>query len=179
MDVTALMAFLVPNAQQWITDQRNIHRAQSSALAKETIETLYRHFRETTLGRAQIRIVSQIENPPFYEDLGKMGVNAPIDFRQMAGITFDDTVLVNKSYASIPPPISLIFHELVHVAQYSLLGVNEFARRYVRGWAENGFSYASIPLEHEAYQLQMRFEGSPHSNFSVEEVIEQRLGISH
>jgi len=179
MDVTSLVTFLIPNARQWITDQRNMNRPHASPLSKEIIDSLQQCFRMTTLGRAQIRIVSQIENPPFYADLMKMGIDVPIDFSQMAGITFDDTVLINKSYSGTPPPISLIFHELVHVAQYSLLGVDEFARQYVLGWAENGFSYTSIPIEHEAYKLQKRFEGSPHSNYSVEEVIEKRLGISH
>jgi hypothetical protein len=178
MDAAALLAFLLPNARRWITGQRNKHRLHSSPLNEEFIESLRRYFREATLGRAQIRLVPEIENPLFYKSLMKTGITGLVDFRQMAGITFDDTVLINKSYSGIQPPLSLVFHELVHVAQFGLLGVGEFARQYVRGWVENGFSYDSIPLEREAYELQQRFERSPHSNFSVEEVIEKRLGIS-
>jgi len=179
MDVNALMVFLIPNARRWITDQRNKHRPHSSALTPQTIRSLHQYFRHVTLERAQIRIVDQIENPPFYTDLIKMGIEGLIDFRKMAGITFDDTILINKLCSGIPPPLTLMFHEFVHVAQYGLLGVGEFARQYVLGWAENGFSYESIPLEFEAFALQTQFERSPQSYFSVEEVIEKRQGIIH
>ena len=75
------------------------------------------------------------------------------------------------------PTLALIFHECVHVAQYQILGVGEFIRRYVEGWAANGYEYASIPLEVDAYALQGRFETSPNAPFSVESDVAHRLKI--
>jgi len=120
-------------------------------------------------------MVPQIENPPFYAELIRAGHPIPLDFRQMAGITFDNTILINKSYYAAQAFMPLLFHELVHVVQYGCLGVPEFATRYVMGWAQNGFNYASIPLERDAYDLQIKFQQSQNIRFSVENIIEEKL----
>jgi hypothetical protein len=174
MDADALVAFLIPNAQQWIASQRNAHRPHSNPLPATDADILQRYFRPTTLGRSRIRRVPQIENPPFYADLARAGIPMPLDFRQMSGIAFDDTVLISDSYRGTRPGISLLFHEMVHVAQYAFLGVSEFALQYVKGWAQNGFDYFAIPLEREAYILQRRFVEAPSVSFSVETIVETR-----
>ena len=70
----------------------------------------------------------RVPNPPFYEDLEKLGFTGLPDFTTMAAITFDDVVVFHD-----PLTPQLIFHEMVHVLQYRLLGIEEFARLYVRG----------------------------------------------
>ena len=50
----------------------------------------------------------------------------------------------------------LLFHEMVHVVQYRLLGVNVFATHYVGGFFA-GLSYENIPLERCAFLLGRRF----------------------
>jgi hypothetical protein len=133
------------------------------------------YFDAVTLERARIRLVPLIQNPPFYDALVANAGPVPlIDFRDMAGITFDDTILVSAQHISGVDATSLIFHELVHVAQYATLGVAEFAARYVRGWVENGMQYAVIPLERDAYELQDRFDRRE-SPFSVEAEIARLL----
>jgi hypothetical protein len=139
MSTDALVTFLIPNAQHWIASQRDVHRPHSSPLPSEDTAALQKYFRLTTLGRARIRYVPQIENPPFYKDLAQAGIPMPLDFRQMAGITFDDIILISNLRSETQGRVSLLFHELVHVAQYNFLGVGEFAIQYVRGWAKNGF----------------------------------------
>jgi hypothetical protein len=119
-------------------------------------------------------VVEQIPNPGFHKDLPAMGLQIPMDLGQMQGITFIDTVLLSKRFQSSWVP-SLYFHELVHVVQYSVLGSTKFMQRYIRGWAENGYQYGSIPLEKDAYELQARFEAQPSQPFSVQEVVAQRL----
>jgi hypothetical protein len=176
MDVDALIAFLILNGQNWISDQRDVHNPHSAPLSKTEIGILQSFYRKATIERVRVRHVPRIENPPFYEDLARAGVSIPLDFSQMAGITFDDTILIGDLYAHAQPHISLLFHEMVHVVQYGLLGVDEFSRQYVQGWARNGFVYDAIPLEREAYKLQRRFEGTPQFVFSVEEIVETRLG---
>jgi len=59
----------------------------------------------------------------------------------------------------------------------TILGVNEFLRQYVVGFAEGGFDYNAIPLERQAYELQRRFEILPPGmTFSVREDIRRFLG---
>jgi hypothetical protein len=81
----------------------------------------------------------------------------------MAGITFEDVVVHVE-----PLTTSLLFHELVHAVQYKHLGLNGFAKRYVRGFLTGG-SYEEIPLEKQAYGLEDRFIRDPSRPFSVEQ----------
>jgi hypothetical protein len=96
---------------------------------------------------AQTETASEsVPNPPFYADLEKLGFTGLPDFTTMPAITFDDVVVFHE-----PLTPQLIFHELVHVVQYRLLGVDEFARLYVRGYLHGG--YIGTPLEICAYEL--------------------------
>jgi hypothetical protein len=98
----------------------------------------------------------------------------PIDFDRNDGITFQDTVLISQA-RTIPDPAALLFHELVHVVQYDVLGVDEFVRQYVRGYAAADFDYFAIPLERAAFECQQRFEAAPHAVFSVRDEVTRRL----
>ena len=96
----------------------------------------------------------------------------------MAGITFIDTILLSVSHLEGgKPSLGLLFHELVHVIQYRLLGVETFIDLYVRGWAENGMDYYAIPLERDAYELQNRYETDPTRPFSVASEVARRLKV--
>ena len=103
---------------------------------------------------ARIRVVQpgreRVPNPPFYSKLEKLGFVGLPNFTTMAAITFDDVVVFHDLLTP-----QLIFHELVHVVQYRLLGIDEFARLYVRGYLHGG--YEGTPLEVCAYQLDGRF----------------------
>src|SRR6266576_6182962 len=99
---------------------------------------------------------------------------------------FPYTTLFRSLLPDAPEPtMGLLFHEFVHVLQYRLLGVQEFARRYVDGWlAGKGFldrpdlRYVSIPLERQAYDLQARFAAAPDSAFSVEAALQQETATA-
>jgi hypothetical protein len=41
----------------------------------------------------------------------------PLDFSQMAGTTFNDTVVLSDAYFEETDLVSLLFHESVHLAQ--------------------------------------------------------------
>ena len=92
----------------------------------------------------------RVNNPPFYVELEVLGFRGLPNFSTMAAITFDDVVVFHD-----PLTPQLIFHELVHVTQYRLLGIEEFARLYVRGYLHGG--YEGTPLERCAYDLDGRF----------------------
>lgn len=162
-----MLDFLIQNGQVWVEAQRDTYRPRARCLDESEKRALGSFFPSRTLERAHLAVVPQIENPPFYSQLPKLGIREPLDFTLAAGVTFDDTILIAQS-AAFPLSLSLLFHELVHVVQYEVLGVAGFVENYVRGWAENNFDYFSIPLECEAYALQHRFESMLDSGFDVE-----------
>lgn len=170
-----LLAFLRSQGEEWIRLQQAILRPAGRRLNPVEVGTFAPFFDAPLLESARIAQVPTIENPDFYSILAQQNITLPLDFTQMAGITFDDTIAL--SHAQSPSPdefLPLLFHELVHVVQYRTLGVEEFVRRYVVGWAENGFSYESIPLERWAYELDARFRrgGTP---FSVGAEVSRQL----
>ena len=112
----------------------------------------------------------------FYLDITKLGIPILIDFTQMAGITFVDCILISKKFTYDQRFwTSLLFHEMVHVVQYRLLGARQFMERYVIGWAQNGFEYERIPLERQAYNLQKEF-GQGKEPFAVAQLLKEELG---
>lgn len=87
-----------------------------------------------------------------------------------AGLTLGDLVLVSGGVAD---PESLLFHELVHVVQFEVLGLAGFAGRYLAEWAAGGGRVDAIPMERDAYELQARFDAG--EVFSVREQVARRL----
>lgn len=163
---------LVGLAANWITAQRNNHRPSADRLAPEIGAMFIPFFGDEIIGVARVRIVPSLENPAFFPAFETRYQVALPDFSSMDGITLDDTILLRDHRIELP----LIFHELVHVAQYQTLGILEFARQYVMGWAENGREYRAIPLERDAYELENRFRAEPARRFSVLDEVRCQLG---
>jgi hypothetical protein len=109
-----------------------------------------------------------ISVPPFSGLIRVIGLDYP-DLSLTAAITFDHVIAAREAMRA-----SLLFHELVHVAQYRLLGVATFARLYVRGLLTQR-RYERIPLECCAFELAARFCRSP-APFSVEAEVETWIG---
>lgn len=172
-DLNAFLEYLAVEGLAWIRSQREGLRPGSAALTGEQRDRLAPYFRAETLDAVRYRLVERIENPDFYADLAAQGIDAPLDFSRMAGITFIDTIAIALPDPTEQELIELLFHEAVHVAQYRHLGEESFIAQYVQGWAGNGFDYFSIPLEQQAYALQWRFERG--ELFSVEEYLQGAL----
>ena len=169
------LVFLEKQGSRWISNVRVAHRPLGRVLTPVEVQTVAPYFDESLLRTVRISRVPSISNPDFYSFLLEQSIAIPLDFTQMAAITFVDTILVSERQ---PLPASeempLLFHELVHVVQYGLLGLDEFVTRYVRGWASNGFQYSGIPLERWAYELDARFRtGAP--AFSVAAEVTRQL----
>ena len=174
--IEQLIPYLEKEGRNWIVTQRDAHWDKGRPLGSSTRVVVGSFFQNDTLNEARICEVCDIENPPFYRKLEEQGISVPLDFRDMAGITFIDTILIAPCKICREGRISLVFHECVHVAQYRFLGVDRFAHEYVTGWANNGFDYLKIPLEVQAYQLQHLFDLNREKVFSVEMVIAQKWG---
>lgn len=168
MDPQSLLPWLVREGTRWVQSQREAHRPGARPLDEREVDALERFFGPVIMDLASITVVPHIENPPFYPLLVQNRIPV-IDFARGGGITFIDTILISKEVTLPGPlPFPLLFHELVHVAQYDLIGVEEFVSRYVRGWFAQGAQYAAIPIERQAYELQARYEAEPANGFSVD-----------
>ncbi len=171
-----MLSYLIENGETWILEQRELHRPGAIPLSQHLRSTFEQFFSGDILDSAVFKTVPVIKNPGFYRELEAVGQSIPLDFTEMQGITFVDTILLSERYLGehgLSP--ALRFHELVHVTQYHILGVAEFILRYVHGWAENGYEYHANPLERDAYELQDRFELGPKDSFSVHEEVTRRL----
>ncbi len=135
---------------EYIRERRNHYCAQAAPLTFS--EVWLDFFPAEDLQRVRVLQPGQVRvpNPPFYTELEKMGFTGLPNFTTMPAITFDDVVVFHH-----PLTPQLIFHEMVHVLQYRLLGINEFARLYVQGYLNAG--YAGTPLEICAYELDSKF----------------------
>ncbi len=137
----------------FISHQRERLSQLSRPLSAYERRFLQPYFAVADLDRA--RILEQdplpIPDPPFSRLLRALGFDFP-STAQVAGITFDHVIAARE-----PMPPRLLFHELVHVVQFRLLGVSEFARLYTRGFIETR-GYHSIPLERCAFELDHDFE---------------------
>ncbi|HUI85400.1 MAG TPA: hypothetical protein VL240_14335 [Candidatus Binatia bacterium] len=134
----------------YIRAQRS--RYYSRAVPLKFSELWLRYFPAADLERVRVLQpgVERVFNPPFYAELERLGFTGLPDFGAMAAITFDDVAVFHRALTP-----QLLFHELVHMVQYRLLGIDEFARLYVRGYLHGG--YDGTPLEICAYELDGRF----------------------
>ena len=137
----------------YIRSQRDALADSGFALTSSERQALGNYF-----GRHDLERVKVVEGDPlplaapfFNRAASLCGMDVPSP-SQIAGITFDHVIATRE-----PMPTAMLFHELVHVVQFRILGVNQFAKLYTRGLLRNG-SYDAIPLERCAYELEARFE---------------------
>lgn len=179
MDMSQLMALLIAQGQKWIKEQREAFRPLGRALPDTAIAQFSLYFEERLLREVRLVTVPALENPGFLEEYRSVFSEKAIpllDFTAMAGITFVDTIVLADRFASADPK-AVIFHELVHAVQYDLLGPEKFVELYLLGWINQGFNYAAIPLEMDAYELQNRYEADPTEPFQVEDEVSRSLEL--
>ena len=63
-----------------------------------------------------------------------------------------------------------LFHGLVAATQVRCMGVNEWARLFVRGF-QQAQSYFLVPLKAHAFNLDARFAANPDKPFAVEDEV--------
>ena len=146
----------------YIRHQRDRLSHRGIALSAESRAQFSLYFAATDLDRVRILETDRLPLPalPFRQAARRIGLDF-LDPAQIAAITFDYVIASQQ-----PLRPRLLFHELVHVVQFRLLGVADFARLYTRGFLSAG-SYLGIPLERCARDLEGRFDTDP-SPFHVE-----------
>jgi len=180
MTLEELTRFLYEHGPTWVKEQAASVMASGSALT-EPLQAHLRLFFGTDAARTRLT-TAEITNPPFYAELLQRGAD-PRDLLQFVAndaVTFESGILLDRG-ASLTHEI--LFHELVHVVQYRLLGVDEFVRRYVDGWmaGRDRFlddpqrRYEYVPLERMAFSLQAVYARDHTVVFSVEGAVRDRL----
>jgi hypothetical protein len=146
-------------ARAWVGNRRDRYRSRGHPLASDDIDWLT-HFHDESFLR-DVRLC-----------------RTPLHLVGIAGITYGDTILIAPDAPARGLPWRrLLFHELVHVVQYEVLGLEAFLARYLRGWVAAGCRYRGIPLEADAYALEAKFSAEPESRFDVREAVKRRLAM--
>jgi len=140
----------LPQLHEWIDQLLDSHANQARFVSALGFGRLTACFPIELLARAKVVMVDRVPFPP----VAKFGLPEFIPLQQEAisGITFKDTFFLRPECVSE----SLHFHELVHVVQWSRLGIAKFLFAYGLGLLAYG--YAQSPLERMAYDLQHRFD---------------------
>jgi hypothetical protein len=147
----------------YISSSRNKYLANAVPLTPEQRAAMQPFFPAEILEQSKILALKgeRIQDPGFYAMARMMGFKDLPSFSDVAAVTFVDVIVSHEEFTN-----ALLFHELVHVAQYAQLGVKEFGARYVSGFITGG-GYEGIPLEKNAYQLEQRYSADKQQTFSV------------
>jgi len=164
MTETEIVA-LVAEAVSWVTQMREQYRPVATPL-DDTQKTKMRPFFPTELvERVRVADLSetgtQLPYPPFYSRVKAGGLRDVPDAAHMSSIPFIDLVALGQK-----PTDRTLFHVLVHVTQFTILGLERFMELYARGLNKKG-RYFLIPLEDHAFALEARFTKDPSDILSV------------
>jgi hypothetical protein len=151
-------------AVRYIAYHRRRLLPKSEPIPNRMLASMRAFFPASALQDARI-VQARMPQPILYPLVRLFGIKRILDVTSIGAITLVDVVAYPEDIDA-----STLFHELVHVVQYRVLGLEEFARLYVRGFLQGG-GYQGIPLERQAYQLGARFGRWPKRLFSVEEEV--------
>lgn len=104
----------------------------------------------------------RVPNPPFQERARHRGFDRMLDFSHMSEIAHPRLIIFQDKMTP-----RLLFHGLVHVVQYAVLGREGYLDLYVRAF-EATAAYTSVPMEVQAFRLDQRYTEDPSRVFSVE-----------
>jgi hypothetical protein len=153
--------------ERYIAHHRSRLYPEAQPIPLETVERLAGFFSDDILRETRV-IESVVPTPFFYPIVRWLDLGEFPEISAIGAITFVDLIAYPE-----PPDLRTLFHELVHVVQYRVLGLRAFARNYVHGFVSGG-AYERIPLEQEAYELDARFTRNRNRRFSVEGEVRSR-----
>jgi|SRR5208282_1994933 len=170
MTETEIVA-LVAEAASWVNQMRERYRPLAISLDQPQKATLQAFFPAELLERLRVVDLSEtgetLPYPPFYSRVRAGGSCVVPDAAHLSSIPFIDLVAFRQK-----PTDRTLFHALVHVTQFTILGVERFMELYARGLNKKGL-YILISLVEQAYRLDTRFTNDPCDAFSVAEEVQQ------
>jgi hypothetical protein len=151
----------------YLQEQRDHYINSAVPLTNTQKALMWPYFPAEMLDR--VRVVElegkRIPNPSFYEEYRALGfVNLP-EVAHMHSLSCLDVVIFNERVTE-----RALFHGLVHVVQFEVLGLERYANLFVRSFVNTKLHF-SVPLEAHAFSLESKFVGSPSSRFSVEDQV--------
>jgi len=165
----AMVSQLSAMVENYISSSREKYAPQAVPLTDAQRAAMSPFFSSGVLDSARLCVLrgTRVPNPSMYSMAKMMGITNLPDFSDMAAITFVDVIVAHQDFTG-----ALLFHELVHVAQYAQMDMKEFAARFVNGFIQGG-SYEQIPLEQQAHALESRFSQDSSVAFSVDDEVRQ------
>jgi hypothetical protein len=162
---------LIEEAELWMTQTREAFHPRSRALDAAQRQELGTFFPPDIVEKFRIMDISGSEEsipyPPFYERVRAGGFRMVPDAAHVTAIPFVDVAVFNR-----PPTLRTVFHNMVHVAQYQIVGMRKVMMGYFSVLNDSGV-WIVAPAEEQAYQLDARYTKDPKSVFSVEEEIKE------
>ena len=162
---------LIGEAVSWLNKQREHYLPSSCPLDDHQKVELAPFFSGDILGRVRILDFSStgetLPYPPFYETVRAGGNRVVPDAAHMAAIPFVDLIAFNQK-----PTLRTIFHNLVHVTQFELVGIRRVMQGYFKTLNEVGL-WMVVPFEEQAYQLDARYTRDPSDVFLVENEVRE------
>jgi hypothetical protein len=169
----AELAGLVAEAVAWMQQQRDKYYPLGEPLPEPEKRKLRPFFPGASLDRLRIKHVAltgeTIPYPPFYERVRAGGARVVPDAAHMTAMPFIDVALFNRE-----PTLRTIFHTLVHVTQFRMVGLEKVMSGYFQALNESGL-WMVVPYEEQAYRMDARYTKDPFDIFSVDEEIREWL----
>jgi hypothetical protein len=136
----------------YVAVQRTRLRRKGTPLDPAARANLAPYFDSSDLDRVRVyvRDALPVFDPPFASALRRLGFSF-LCAREVSAITYSDLIAARGAM-----PAHLLFHELVHVVQFRVLGLIRFSRLYCQGFLLTR-AYERIPLECCAYELERRY----------------------
>jgi hypothetical protein len=165
----AMISQLANMVEEYVTSSRKKYAPQAVPLTDAQRSAMQPFFSSAVLDSARLCVLrgTRVQNPSMYAMAKMMGIRNLPDFAAMTAITFVDVIVSHQEFTE-----ALLFHELVHVAQFSQMDLKEFAARFVNGFIQGG-SYEEVPLEQMAHALEDRFSQNATQVFSVDDEVRQ------
>jgi hypothetical protein len=160
---------LVAEAVSWLDQMRARYRPVATSLDEPQKTMMRPFFPAELLERVRVADLSatgeHVPYPAFYSRVRAGGSRVLPDPAHLSSIPLIDLAAFGQK-----PNARTLFHVLVHITQFMILGVERFVELYVRGLNEKG-SYILVSLVGQAYELDTRFTKDPSDTFSVAEEV--------
>jgi hypothetical protein len=155
----------VTSLSTYLREQNAYYMRVAVPLTNIQKASMWPYFSALVLDR--VRIVElkgeRVPNPPFYEQARALGVLNLPEWTHMDSLTFIDAVLFNERITD-----RRLFHALVHLVQFELLGIERYSELFIRGFLATKHHF-SVPLEAHTFSLESKFAANPADRFSVED----------
>jgi hypothetical protein len=153
---------------EYLREQQNFYGHAAVPLTNRQRSLMWPYFSPAVL--ESVRIVelagkTRVPTPAFYPEYRALGFANLPEVTHMPSLTFLDVVVFNEHVTE-----RSLFHGLVHVVQFEVLGLERYAELFVRSFVTTKLHF-TVPLEAHAFSLESKFVAAPASRFSVEEQV--------